>query len=80
MQTAPIPVDERKDWKPYIVWQFWIQNPKKDSIVSREATEKLKVPISTIAILDSNREWFKSCTGLDQKESDQAISFVDMRY
>ncbi len=43
--------------------------------ITKEATEKLQVPISTIAILDSKREWFKSCTGLDQKESDRAISF-----
>ncbi len=43
--------------------------------ITREAVEKLHVPISTITILDSKREWFKSCTGLDQKEGERAISF-----
>lgn len=43
--------------------------------LTKEAVEKIKVPISTLTILDSKREWFKSCQGLDQKEGDRAISF-----
>lgn len=44
-------------------------------VITREAVKKLKVPISTVSILDSNREWFKSCVGVDQKEGNRAISF-----
>lgn len=76
MQTAPIPEDEKERLEA--VHRMAILDTKPEERfdrLTREATEKLKVPISTIAILDSNREWFKSCTGLDQKESDRAISF-----
>ena len=43
--------------------------------LTKEAVEKLHVPISTITILDENREWFKSCQGLDEKENKREISF-----
>jgi len=43
--------------------------------LTKEAAEMLDVPISTITIIDEKREWFKSCTGLDQKEGERAISF-----
>jgi GAF domain-containing protein len=28
-----------------------------------------------VSILDSDREWFKSCVGLDKKEGDRSVSF-----
>lgn len=76
MQTAPIAQDE--DQRLEAVHRMGILDTKPEERfdrITKEATEKLQVPISTIAILDSKREWFKSCTGLDQKESDRAISF-----
>jgi two-component system, NtrC family, sensor kinase len=33
------------------------------------------VPISTLSLVDSNREWFKSCVGVDVKEGPRSISF-----
>ena len=44
-------------------------------VLTREAVEKLKVPMSMVSILDSDREWYKSCVGLDAKEGDRAASF-----
>jgi GAF domain-containing protein len=44
-------------------------------ILTKEAIKKLNVPISTITIIDEEREWFKSCQGLDQKENPREISF-----
>lgn len=76
MQTAPIAQDEEQRLEA--VHRMGILDTKPEERfdrITKEATEKLQVPISTIAILDSKREWFKSCTGLDQKESDRAISF-----
>ncbi len=49
-------------------------DPELDAI-TKEAIEKLKVPISTISILDSDREWFKSCQGVDMKEGPRGIAF-----
>jgi GAF domain-containing protein len=43
--------------------------------LTREATAKFKVPISTITIVDRDREWFKSNQGLTQKEGPRDISF-----
>ncbi len=44
-------------------------------VLTKEAVEKLNVPISTITIIDEKREWFKSCQGLGNKEGDRAASF-----
>jgi GAF domain-containing protein len=43
--------------------------------LTRSATKIFHVPISTLTLIDANREWFKSCQGLDQREGDRAISF-----
>ncbi len=49
-------------------------DPKFDSI-TKEATEKLDMPISTISILDKDREWYKSCQGITNKEGPREIAF-----
>jgi GAF domain-containing protein len=49
-------------------------DPELDAI-TKEVTERLHVPISTISILDSDREWFKSCQGVDIKEGPRSIAF-----
>ncbi len=43
--------------------------------LTEEAVAKLKVPISTITIIDADREWFKSCQGLDEKQGGRDVSF-----
>lgn len=76
MQNAPIPSDEDKRMEA--VHQMAILDTKPEErfdVITREAVGKLKVPISTVSILDSNREWFKSCVGVDQKEGNRAVSF-----
>jgi GAF domain-containing protein len=45
-----------------------------DTIV-KEAVDKLGVSMSMISILDKDREWFKSCVGIDQKEGARESSF-----
>ena len=76
MQKAPIPGNEKErleslkkmgilDTKP---------EPRFDRI-TREAAGSLRVPISTISIIDSNREWYKSCHGLNQTEGSRDVSF-----
>lgn len=76
MQNAPIPGDENKRLEA--VHRLAILDTKPEErfdILTREAVEKLKVPMSMVSILDSNREWFKSCVGFDKKEGDRAASF-----
>lgn len=49
-------------------------DPRFDAI-TKEAIQKLEVPISTISILDKDREWYKSCIGVDTKEGPREIAF-----
>jgi len=44
-------------------------------VLTRQAVEKLNVAISMVSIIDHDREWFKSCTGLNQKEGERVVSF-----
>lgn len=43
--------------------------------ITRIASKYFNVPISTITLIDSDREWFKSCYGLKKRNGLRAISF-----
>ncbi len=43
--------------------------------ITRCAQRLFDVPISTISLVDTNREWFKSCQGTDVTKGDRSISF-----
>lgn len=43
--------------------------------LTKDAIDRLAVPISTISIIDNNREWFKSCQGMATKEGPREIAF-----
>lgn len=43
--------------------------------LTKEAIEIFSVPISTITLVDKDREWFKSVQGLKQREGPRDISF-----
>ncbi|MDE2399994.1 MAG: GAF domain-containing protein [Patescibacteria group bacterium] len=76
MQRAPIPADENKRLEALHRLAILDTKPEERfDVLTREAVEKLHVPISMVTILDSNREWFKSCVGFDKKEGDRAASF-----
>lgn len=76
MQKAPIPQNE--DDRIAAVHNLAILDTspeKRFDDITKEAIEKLKVPISTITIVDKDREWFKSNPGLDNKEGPRETSF-----
>ena len=76
MQLAPIAEDEEKRIEALHSMAILDTKPEERfDVLTREATKKLNVPIATINIIDSQREWFKSCQGLDEKESKREISF-----
>lgn len=76
MQKAPIPDNEAERLEAVHRIAILDTKPEKRfDILTKEASEKLKVPMSAITILDSNREWFKSCVGLNEKQNDRSISF-----
>ncbi len=49
-------------------------DPRLDAL-TKEATEKLRLPISTISILDNEREWYKSCQGILDTEDQRDNAF-----
>lgn len=76
MQNAPMPSDEEK--RIEAVHRMAILDSKPEErfdVLTREAADKLKVSMSMVSILDSDREWFKSCIGLDKTEGGRAESF-----
>lgn len=76
MKQAPIPQNEAQRIKTlYAMGVLNTENEERFDRITRIATHLFDVPISTVTLVDSNREWFKSCQGLEQKEGERAISF-----
>lgn len=76
MQNAPIPANEKERIEALHRLAILDTEPEERfDVLTREAVEKLKVPMSMVSILDSDREWFKSCVGFDKKEGDRSVSF-----
>src|SRR3989338_4320581 len=76
MQPAPIPENEKE--RLISLHKLGLLDTKPEERfdrITRTATKIFDVPISTLTLVDSKREWFKSVCGIDQKEGDRAISF-----
>lgn len=76
MQKAPIPNDE--DERLIAVHNLAIldtEPEKRFDTITKEAKDKLGVPISTLTIIDKDREWFKSKQGINQNEGKREVSF-----
>ena len=76
MEKAPIPKDEFKRIVSLIGLDL-LDTPPEERFdqLTRCATKIFHVPISTLTLIDAQREWFKSCQGLSNTEGDRAISF-----
>lgn len=76
MQLAPIPQndDERVCAVEGLQLLDTPSEPRFDSL-TQEAVKRFSVPISTITLVDKDREWFKSVQGLDSKGGPRNISF-----
>jgi GAF domain-containing protein len=76
MKLAPIPSNEKE--RLAAVLELKILNTKPEErfdCITRMVAKKFNVPIATISILDSDREWYKSRHGLNIKEGPRATSF-----
>ncbi len=76
MLPAPIPPNEKE--RLAAVLELKILNTKREERfdrITKMVLERFNVPISTISILDADREWYKSCQGLDAKEGPRSTSF-----
>lgn len=76
MQPAPIPENEKQ--RLASLHNLGLLNTPPEErfdLITRTATRIFHVSISTLTLVDSKREWFKSCQGLPQHEGDRAVSF-----
>ena len=76
MKKAPIPKNESKRLASLYALRL-LDTPPEERFdqLTRVAVRFFNVPISTLTLVDANREWFKSCQGLSKSEGDRAISF-----
>lgn len=76
MKEAPIPLHEKERLATLYSLKILDTKPEKRfDQITKIATELFKVPISTLTLVDSRREWYKSCQGLNKREGSRAISF-----
>lgn len=76
MMLAPIPPNEKERLEAVRRLKILDTEPEgRFDILTKEAVNRLNVPISTITIINSEREWFKSCQGTDMREGNRSVSF-----
>ena len=76
MQPAPIPTNEKERLCALQGLKLLdTATEERFDVITKKAIEKFAVPISTITLVDKDREWFKSVQGLAQTEGPRDISF-----
>jgi GAF domain-containing protein len=76
MLNAPIPDNEKE--RMDAVNRLGLLDDKPDNrfdLLTKRAVKELRVPISTLTVLDPQKEHYKSCQGLNEKDGARAISF-----
>lgn len=76
MKPPEIPVDEQ-DRLSQLRSLAILDTPPEERFdrVTRMARRLFGVPIALVSLVDENRQWFKSCFGLDVSETERRISF-----
>jgi len=76
MPAAPIPANEERRLAALREYDI-LDTPKEASFdrVTRLASKLLNVPMSVVSLVDRERQWFKSCVGVDVSETPRGPSF-----
>jgi signal transduction histidine kinase/DNA-binding response OmpR family regulator len=76
MITPPLPPNEGERIAALQALQI-LDTPHEERFdrVTRLAQRHFGVPIAVVSLIDVNRQWFKSCQGLDATETPRDISF-----
>ncbi|HBN14152.1 MAG: GGDEF domain-containing protein [Gammaproteobacteria bacterium] len=76
MIAPPIPADEKERLSQLRSLSI-LDTPPEERFdrVTRMARRLFGVPIALVSLVDENRQWFKSCFGLDATETGRDISF-----
>lgn len=76
MIAAPIPVNEQERLQELIRYEVLYTQYEEDfDQIVQLASAICKTPISTITLLDYNKQWFKAKIGVDNAEGDRDTSF-----
>lgn len=76
MVAAPIPVNEQERLQELIRYEVLYTQYEEDfDQIVQLASAICKTPISTITLLDFNKQWFKAKIGVDIEEGDRDTSF-----
>lgn len=76
MKRAPVPENDPERLQSLRALRILDTLPEERfDRITRLALRVFKVPISTLTLVDEDREWFKSCQGLPEREGPRAISF-----
>lgn len=76
MIEPQIPVDDADRVAALAALQI-LDTPPEERFdrLTRLATQVFSVPIALVSLVDTDRQWFKSCVGIDGRETDRSISF-----
>jgi GAF domain-containing protein len=74
--TAPAPTDEAQRLETLRSLRILDTDfdPRFDRL-TRLAAETFRVPIALVSLVDTNRQWFKACVGLDVRETSREVAF-----
>lgn len=76
MKEPEIPVDEEHRLDALRTLDILDTGPEVDfDAIVNLGKELFGVPICLVSLVDSNRQWFKACVGLDTSETPRAVSF-----
>jgi diguanylate cyclase (GGDEF)-like protein len=74
--SCPIPLDEPRRLAAVRSYEVLDTGPELEfDALTRVAAHAFNVPIAVVALMDSNRLWFKSRLGLDLPQLDRQIAF-----
>lgn len=76
MKEPDLPPDEEKRLEALRSLEV-LDSPAEERFdrLARMAKRMFDVPIALVSLVDQNRQWFKSCIGLDARETPRGISF-----
>jgi PAS domain S-box-containing protein len=76
VQEPAVPDDERGRLEALRALEI-LDTPAEERFdrITRMAARALQVPMAMVSLLDADRQWFKSCVGLDVGETPRGVSF-----
>lgn len=76
MPSAPLPANELERLQVLLDLGVLDTDPEQHlDAITQEAARLLETPIATISLVDRDRQWFKSCVGVDERQTSRDRSF-----